>query len=122
MDEGEAKGYYIDTSYGKICFTSTNVEHIYVYGSKLKEYNHFKPINNTKFLKIANRYQYCGTIPGVYVTSKKTKNGVFLLFHTKNGEIEYKIYNDKNYKVNKLQDEKSKSDEEYDSCSYSISS
>ena len=92
------KVYYIESSSGKIPFRSDDITYIRVNGRKQQEYINFKPINNRKFLTLADRYR-CGDMLRDYdIYSKKTKNGNFLIFNTEIGEVEYKIFEDKNFK------------------------
>src|SRR6187431_2715631 len=90
----QLKCYYIETSGGRIPFTSEDVEHIRISSRKIEEYRNFKPINNTKFLKFADKF--CNRNMFIFnIYSEKTKNGVFLELATYEYTAEYKIFEDK---------------------------
>jgi len=94
------KAYYIESSLGKIPFMSDDVKHIRVNDRQQKDYLHFKPINNRKFLRLADKYK-CGSMMHDYIIySKDTKNGYFLIFdHSEFAGVEYKIFEDKKFKI-----------------------
>ena len=90
--------YYIETSLGKIPFMSSDLRCIRVSGRKQKDFNCFRPINNTKFLKLAEEYSSPGTIRTISVSSTYTKNGYFLVFHS-DLDVEYKIFDGQNHVI-----------------------
>jgi len=93
------KAYYIESSLGKIPFLSSDIIHVRIKDRKQKDYHNFNPINNRKFLALADRYK-CGSMLCDYnIYSKNTKNGVFLIFDTDIGQVEYKIFEDKKLKI-----------------------
>lgn len=98
-DSDESKSYYIETSMGRIPFTSKDVDHIRIRNRSVDEYINFRPINNTKFLKFADKYD---TMMGFNIYSEKTKNGTFLKLNQCEYVAEYKIFRDKSNTSSKL--------------------
>ena len=86
----KTNSYYIETSRGKIPFTSIDVENIRIRSRTVDEYINFIPTNNTKFLKFADKFSI--GYMGLNIYSERTKNGVFLKLATYEYTAEYKIF------------------------------
>jgi hypothetical protein len=85
--------YFIETSLGRITFSSEDVGNIHINSRKVNEYKNFKPTNNVKFLKFADKYSIKNIGGAKYnIYSKKTKNGIFLKLETDGLTVEYKIF------------------------------